>query len=90
MPTFIFKLQVGIDLIGPLPWTEPDNRYIVTLVDYFSKWPEAAPLPDKTAMGSHHLFMSCSAGMYSDIHTYIHTHNNIMVPNNYYANLCFT
>ena len=43
--------QVGIDLIGPLPTTDRGNRYVVTLVDYFSKWPEAAPLPDKTAVG---------------------------------------
>ena len=44
-------MQVGIDLIGPLPTTDSGNRYIVTLVDYFSKWPEAAPLPNKTAVG---------------------------------------
>eukprot|EP00731_Ephydatia_muelleri_P002673 Em0001g2673a len=25
------------------------NKYVVTLVDYFSKWPEGAPLKDKTA-----------------------------------------
>ena len=42
-------LQVGIDLVGPLPKTARGNRYIVTLVDYFSKWPEAEALPDKTA-----------------------------------------
>ena len=41
--------QVGIDLIGPLPQTARGNRYIVTLMDYFSKWPEAEPLPDKSA-----------------------------------------
>lgn len=44
-------MQVGIDLIGPLPLTTRGNKYIVTLVDYFSKWPEAAPLPNKTAEG---------------------------------------
>ena len=44
-----FIFQVGIDLIGPLPKTERGNRYIVTLVDFFSKWPEAEPLQDKTA-----------------------------------------
>ena len=35
--------------MGPLPVTAKGNRYIVTLVDYFSKWPEAEPLPNKLA-----------------------------------------
>jgi hypothetical protein len=43
------NIQVGIDLIGPLPKTKSGNRYIITLVDYFSKWPEAAALPNKKA-----------------------------------------
>ena len=47
----IISSQVGIDLIGPLPETSRGNKYVVMLVDYFSKWPEAAPLPDKTAEG---------------------------------------
>ena len=42
-------ILVGIDLIGPLPKTERGNCYIITLVDYFSMWPEAEPVPDKTA-----------------------------------------
>ena len=42
---------MGIDLIGPLPTTVKGFKYIVTLVDYFSKWPEAAPLVDKRATG---------------------------------------
>ncbi len=37
--------------IGPLPVTPKGNKYIVTVTDYFSKWPEAAPLIDKTAIG---------------------------------------
>ena len=40
-----------MDLIGPLPKTAGANQYVVTLVDYFSKWPEAAALQDKTAKG---------------------------------------
>ena len=44
-------MQVGIDLIGLLPETPRGNKYIVTLVDYFSKWPEAEPLPNKSAKG---------------------------------------
>ena len=41
---------MGIDLIGPLPETKKGNKYIVTLLDYFSKWPEACPIPNKTAL----------------------------------------
>ena len=37
--------------MGPLPTTVNGNKYVVTLVDYFSKWPEAAPLKDKSAHG---------------------------------------
>jgi len=44
-------MQVGIDLIGPLPNTPRGNKYIVTLVDYFSQWPEAEPLADKSSRG---------------------------------------
>ena len=42
-------MQVGIHLVGPLPKMARGNCYITTLVDYFSKWPEAAPLLDKSA-----------------------------------------
>ena len=42
-------MQVGIDLVGPLPKTMRGNKYIVTQVDYFSKWPEAEAFPDKGA-----------------------------------------
>lgn len=40
--------KVGMDLIRPMPETPRGNKYIITLVDYFSKWAEAAPLPNKT------------------------------------------
>ncbi len=36
---------------GPLPVTPRGNKYIATVTYYFSKWPEAAPLFDKTAVG---------------------------------------
>lgn len=39
------------DCTGPLPGTSRGNKYIITATDYFSKWPEAGALPDKTAIG---------------------------------------
>ncbi|CAB4007441.1 retrotransposable element [Paramuricea clavata] len=43
--------RIGIDLIGPLPETHRGNKYLMTCTDSFSKWPEAKPLKDKTAIG---------------------------------------
>ncbi|GES72439.1 retrovirus-related Pol polyprotein from transposon 412 [Rhizophagus clarus] len=33
--------RIGIDIKGPLPKTEQENRYIIVAMDYFTKWPEA-------------------------------------------------
>ena len=38
-------------LVPSLHETRRGNKYINTLSDYFSKWPEAAPLPSKEATG---------------------------------------
>ena len=41
--------KCAIDIIGPIsPPTEAKNRYILTLVDYASRWIEAIPLRDIT------------------------------------------
>ena len=42
--------HLGVDFIGPLsPISKKGNQYILTLSDYFSKFVEAVPLPDKCA-----------------------------------------
>lgn len=41
--------RVGIDVLGPFPRTDKGNRYILTAMDYFTKWPEAYSLPDQEA-----------------------------------------
>ena len=53
LPSVFFE-QVGIELIEPLPMTPKRNRYIITLVDYFSKWLEAEALPGNSAEGVAH------------------------------------
>ena len=42
--------KVGIDIVGPLPCTTKNNRYIVVAMDYLTKWPEARAIPDATAV----------------------------------------
>ena len=41
--------MVGMDLVGPLPLTKDKNKYILMVVDYFTKWAEAIPIQNKEA-----------------------------------------
>ena len=40
--------SLHVDLVGPLPESE-GHRYLFTIVDRFSRWPEAIPVTDMTA-----------------------------------------
>ncbi|MES9883153.1 MAG: RNase H-like domain-containing protein [Sedimenticola sp.] len=41
--------KVAVDLLGPLPVTNRGNRYVLTIVDLFTKWTEAVAIPDAEA-----------------------------------------
>ena len=41
--------HIVIDLIGPNKITQNNNRYIITAIDYLTKWPEAKAVPTKEA-----------------------------------------
>ena len=40
--------KLSLDLSGPYPTTLPGNKYIIAFVDWYSGWPEAFAVPDKT------------------------------------------
>ena len=42
--------KIAIDIIGPCPKTSDGNEYIIVLCDYFTKWSEAYPVPNHTAL----------------------------------------
>ncbi|VDI54805.1 Hypothetical predicted protein [Mytilus galloprovincialis] len=41
---------MAIDILGPLPISVNNNRYLMVVQDYFSKWTEAIPIPDTEAV----------------------------------------
>ena len=41
--------MIGMDITGPLPVTERGYKYLLTYVDYFTKWAGATPLKEITA-----------------------------------------
>ncbi len=41
--------RIALDVLGPLPETENGNKYLLITMDYFTKWPEAYPLPNQEA-----------------------------------------
>ena len=47
MPTIDIPFKrIAVDLIGPIfPVSESGNRYILTVVDYATRYPEAVALP---------------------------------------------
>lgn len=41
--------KVAVDVVGPLPHADKGNSYVLSAIDYFTKWPEAYALPDQEA-----------------------------------------
>ena len=64
--------RVAMDLLDMSVTTTRGNRYVLVMVDYFSRWTEACPLPDKTAQSLADAFFNhivCRFGMPIVIHS---------------------
>ncbi|KFD64451.1 hypothetical protein M514_23298 [Trichuris suis] len=64
--------KVAIDIMGPLPPTENGNRYILVVMDCFTKFAEAFPLPNqeaKTVTAAEMDQLICRYGIPESIHT---------------------
>ena len=42
--------RIAMDIVGPLPRSNNGNRYILTICDYATRYPEAIPIPNTEAI----------------------------------------
>ena len=49
--------KISMDILGPLPLTPKGNKYILVMVDEFTKWTEAIPMPNQEASTVAKLFV---------------------------------
>jgi hypothetical protein len=47
----------NLDFAGPLPLTVQHNKYVLMMVEHFSKWIELVPSPDKSIKGVAYAFL---------------------------------
>ncbi len=64
--------RMGVDIMGPFSRSERGNRFVLTAMDYFTKWPEAYALPDQEAKTVVDVLvdgMFCQFGVAESIHS---------------------
>jgi hypothetical protein len=49
----------SLDFAGPLPITPRHNKYVLVMIEHFSKWIELVALPDKFSEGAAYSFLDC-------------------------------
>jgi hypothetical protein len=47
----------SLDFAGPLPLIVRHNKYVLVMVEHFSKWIELVPFPDKFSKGVAYAFL---------------------------------
>ena len=50
LPESVELMQIiSIEICGPYPVTKKQNRYLLTFIDHFSRYPEAISIPSQEA-----------------------------------------
>ncbi len=57
LPIMGLGYHLSLDFAGPLPLTVWHNRYVLVMVEHFSKWIELVPSLDKSSKGVVYAFL---------------------------------
>ena len=76
-----------MDIVGPLPRTSRGNRYILTVVDHFTKHAEAYALPDQEAPTVVRAFLNEFVSRYG-VPYVIHTDQGTNFESNLFKEIC--
>ena len=64
--------RIAMDVAGPFPTSDSGNRYVLVVMDYFSKWPEVYAIPNQEARTIVDVFSKnwiCRYGVPSEVHS---------------------
>lgn len=64
--------KIAMDILGPFPRSDQNNKYVLVMCDEFTKWTEAFPLPNQEAQTIATVFVNefiCRFGTPLQIHT---------------------
>jgi hypothetical protein len=57
LPIMGLGYRWSLDFVGPLPITPRHNKYVLVMIEHFSKWIELVALPDKFSEGAAYSFL---------------------------------
>jgi hypothetical protein len=59
LPIMGLGYRWSLDFAGPLPVTPRHNKYVLVMIEHFSKWIELVALPNKFSEGAAYSFLDC-------------------------------
>ena len=79
--------KVAIDLVGPMPETTRNNKWILVLTDHFTRWQDALPIPDATARVVAEA-LDCRVFCYFGLPEEIHSDRGMQFEGEFMTELC--
>lgn len=64
--------RIAMDIAGPFPVTDSQNKYLLVIMDYFTKWPEVFAIPNQEASTVADCLVNnfiCRFGVPRELHT---------------------